>query len=297
MKTLLLGEQTQLIKNISKNNDLELIYYEKFHFSNSNFIYQFNADSGIENLSIIVDLSLNLNENLWGLFFVLNFLREKKISIKKIIFPYFPYSRSNNKLENCTSGLYTIIHYLNQNSIEEIIIFDPHFKGQELPFKAIIKTITQEQIFHDILKNKKFDQALIVGPDKGSIERVKEMSKAFNIKSVTFNKQRNGHDEIVQIIIPDFVRNDIEKCNYFLIFDDEICSGDTLKQTINAIIQINRKAFIDVYITHNFINTDGGEIFHNVNKIYISNSIHNEFSHPNLTKIDLTNQIIDQIDI
>jgi len=41
------------------------------------------------------------------------------------------------------------------------------------------------------------------------------MSKAFNIKSVTFNKQRNGHDEIVQIIIPDFVRNEIEKCNYF----------------------------------------------------------------------------------
>lgn len=66
MKTLLIGEQTELIKNIIKNNDFELFYSQKFHFSNSNFIYQFNEDSEIENLSIIADLSLNLVENLWG---------------------------------------------------------------------------------------------------------------------------------------------------------------------------------------------------------------------------------------
>ena len=295
MKTLLIGEQTELIKNIIKNNDFELFYSQKFHFSNSNFIYQFNEDSEIENLSIIADLSLNLHENLWGLFFVLNFLKEKKIAIKKLIFPYFPYSRSNKKSEYCTSGLFAIINYLNQNLIEEIIVFDPHFKASDLPFKAIVKTINQDQVFHDVLKNKNVDQTLIVGPDKGSKERVEKMSKALNVKSVTFNKQRNNHNETVQIIITDLVSNEIKKCNYFLLFDDEICSGDTLKKTINAIILINKKAIIDVYITHNFINNDSGEIFQYVNKLYISNSIHNEFSHPSLNKIDLSSQIIAQI--
>ena len=297
MRTLLIGEQTQLIKNITKNKDLKLIYYEKVYFSNSNFIYQFNADTRFDNLSIIVDLSVNLNENLLGLLFVLNFLKEKGILIKKLIFPYFPYSRSNNKSENCTSGLDAIIHCLNQNLIEEIIIYDPHFVRQDLPFRAMVKTISQEEIFHDILMNKKYDQALIIGPDNGSTERVEKISEFLKIKAFTLNKQRSGHDEIVQITISDVISNEIKKCNKILIFDDEICSGDTLKKTINAIIHINRMAVIDVYVTHNFIKKDIGEIFLNVNQLYSSNSIQNEFSHANLTKIDLTKQLIGHIDV
>jgi len=57
MKTLLIGEQTELIKNIIKNNDFELFYSQKFHFSNSNFIYQFNEDIEIDNLSIIAQIN------------------------------------------------------------------------------------------------------------------------------------------------------------------------------------------------------------------------------------------------
>ncbi len=294
-KVILIGEETNLLTNIRQNDNIEIVNFRKYHFSNDNIIYQLEEEKENDNISIIADLSEKLHENLWGLFFTLDFLKRKNIGINKLIFPYFPYSRSNHKHENYSSNLFTIINHFNNYKIEKIITFDPHFENQKLPFDSEFNIIKQEQIFESILNQKLTENSLIIGPDKGSQHRIADLKNKFKTNGSTFNKIRIGHSEKVKISIKDFQKEEIRNCKYITIFDDEICSGDTIVKTIKKIIEINKNIVIDIFVTHNFLKYCNNGILKNIRVMYTTNSVNNLITHTKIRKIDLTNIIVREI--
>lgn len=294
-KVILLGEETNLLTNIKQNDNIEIINFQKYNFSNNNIIYQLEEEKKIDNISIIADLSEKLHENLWGLFITLDFLKKRNVEIDKLIFPYFPYSRSNHEHKNHTSSLFTIIKYLNNYVIGKIITFDPHFENQELPFNNKFKMIKQEQIFKNILNEKLIENSLIIGPDKGSQQRIENLKNKFKVNGFTLNKTRDNHKEIVNIFINDWQKEKIKNSDYISIFDDEICSGSTLQITINKIVKIKENIVIDVYITHNFMKSIDNAIFGNINYLYTTNSISKEVKINKMHIVDLSEMIIEKI--
>ena len=294
-KVILLGEETNLLTNIRRNDNIEIINFKKYHFSNDNIIYQLEEEKKIDKINIMADLSEKLHENLWGLFITLDFLKRKNVEIDKLIFPYFPYSRSNHEHKNHTLSLFTIIKYLNNYIIGKIITFDPHFENQKLPFKNKFKIIKQEHIFESILNKKLIKNSLIIGPDKGSQQRIDELKNKFKISGFALNKIRIGHNEKVTISIKDFQTEKIRNSNYVTIFDDEICSGDTILKTINIINKINKNLIVDIFVTHNFLKYFDNGILKNVRVMHTTNSVNNLISHSKIKKIDIAKIIVEEI--
>ena len=294
-KVILLGEKTDLLTNIRNEIKPQIANFKEYRFSNNNLIYQLEQKIDFEYVSIIADLSINLHENLWALFLTLDFLKNKNIKIEKLIFPYFPYSRSNHKHTNYTSGLFTIINYLNKYKIDKIITFDPHFENQKLPFQNEFKMIAQEYIFGEILNINLTNHSLIIGTDKGCKKRIDSIKNKFDLDGFTFNKIRKNHNEKVQINITETQMKKIKTTDHISIFDDEICSGDTMQKTITKIIEIKENIVIDVYITHNFMKKTNNAIFGNINYLYTTNSISNELQIDKIKTIDLSEMIAGEI--
>ena len=293
-KIIIIGDETNLLKTIRKNCVKQSLKFNKYQFSNDNFIYQLGEETP-KNVSIITDLSVNLHDNLWGLFFTLDFLKSKNVNIDKLIFPYFPYSRSNHENENYTSGLFSIISYLNKYNIGEIVTFDPHFEYQKLPLNHKFIIVKQEQIFENILSEKLIVNSLIIGPDKGSQQRIDRLRNKYKLNGFTLNKTRDGHNEKVEICVTDLQREIIRNSEYISIFDDEICSGSTLQVSVSKIKEINPTTTIDVFVSHNFLKDDTNRLFGYINKLYTTNSIHNNLQTKRIEFTDLSTQIIEEI--
>jgi phosphoribosylpyrophosphate synthetase len=293
---IIIGEETNLVKKI-RSKKFNFIRFTKFTFSNDNIIYQLDHEDNFNNVNIVADLSVNIHENLWGLLITLDFLKKKAIKVKKIVFPYFPYSRSNHKHRHITSGLFTLIKYLNEYEIERIITIDPHFNGQDISSKNNINTIEQKTVFDFLIKesiNGK-NNCLIIGPDNGSKRRIKILREEYELDGFCMDKCRLGHENKVEVKTTNIQNNKISQANRIMIFDDEICSGSTIKNTINQIKKINSKVFIDLFITHNFLKTIDNYIFPNINNLYTTNSVENHITNIKIKKIDVSKYIEEEL--
>src|SRR6056297_774775 len=151
-KTLLIGEDTPLLQSLSTNYKINICNFNKYKFSNNNFIYQFAKLKVVGKVNIVANLSEKIHANLWGLLTVLDLLKRENISIENLVFPYFPYSRSNHIHKHQTRPLYTLIENLNRAPINTILTFDPHFGDQNLPIHASFKIIDQVHIFEKFLE-------------------------------------------------------------------------------------------------------------------------------------------------
>jgi ribose-phosphate pyrophosphokinase len=273
-KVVLIGEETNLLNNIHQNNNIEIIDFRKYKFSNDNFIYQLEGKVDFDEVSIVADLSKNLHENLWGLFFALDFLKGEKVNIQNLVFPYFPYSRSNKEHKDTTFNLRAIVNFLNLFPINKITTFDTHFGNQKIGLKSKLKVIKQQDLFNQEIKIS--DNTIFIGPDEGSEKRINELSNSFGRPGIVLVKKRTNHSETVNLSIKKEHVDLLKNIDKVTIFDDEICSGNTIKTAIEKILEINENIKIDIFITHSFLKNDTELItYKSINKLYVTNSVDN----------------------
>lgn len=299
---VIIGENTDLLNKIEKSINLQLIEIKKHEFSNDNFIYEFDIDEISDNISIICDISNQLHKTICGLFFCLEYLKSNNRIIDKLIFPYFPYSRSHNTDKNLSPNLKTIISILNQYPICNLITFDAHFRYQEVGFKGEKTIIAQDEIFYSELFNSITEDTIIVGPDHGSKTRVDKISTIFGIKGFNLKKKRISHNEKVEYNFNNNFYHVMEIINSkrIIIVDDEICTGNTLKKLVNYILKINPKINIYIFITHSFIDKiPNFFFFDNIKKIFISNTIYTTINlkFEKIVLKDVTKMIIQLVEI
>ena len=303
---LLIGDKTNLLMSLSKKIMDRIISYNEYEFSNQNFIYEFEHVNFCDTISIVADFSYNINKHFLGLFFLLDYLKKNKIKVNQILFPYLPYSRSNHLKKYQTFNLFTIIELLNFYDVTNIVTFDPHFEGQNFDFAtAQIKYHSHEVIFYNeiekIVINKNIDELVVIGPDEGSKKRVEQIAESFGVLGMFFNKIRKSHDEKVNydFNINQYQYSEIKKKKEIIIVDDEICSGNTLKELIKFLKDISPNCKIYVFITH-FFNNDLLDVFklNYIKFICITNSIDcaNTLNTPWIKVIDLSPFIIGYLD-
>lgn len=294
MKYLLIGENLNLFSKIIYLKKGNVVPLSKIKFSNGQFIYKIPKLNDNENINIVCDVTNNIHESLWGLIFCLDFLYSNKIKIDKLIFPYFPYCRTNNASNNTTNNLFSIITLLNNYSIDKIITFDPHFGDQKFNIKAKFCYYSHYDIFNKNIKKFITNSSILIGPDDGSITRLKTYKDNFNCPIMTFKKQRRSDDEKVSYNVNKDDIKRLSKYNSAIIIDDEICSGNTLLKLIEIVKMANLNIKIYIFITHSFMR-DYNKIIkdNNVNSIIITNSINSSLNHFNkIYKIDLSEKIL-----
>jgi ribose-phosphate pyrophosphokinase len=274
--TLLIGEETKLIHSLEKKYSKRVKKLKKIWFSNNNFIYEIKEELP-QKINIIADLSKKVHTNFLGLLFILDFIKSKNIQVKNLVFPYFPYSRSNKKHNYITNNLNAFIEALNNFEIERIISFDTHFNSQDESFRAKFKSISQVEIYkEEIQRFNEYNKTIILGPDQGSRNRVEFISRYLSVNKIVLQKKRIGHENKLKFNIDKTNQGIIQDCSCILIFDDEICSGKTLITLINQIKTINNKVPIFIYITHSFL--ENYQILFNnqiIKELHVTNTVNN----------------------
>ncbi|MGX7582751.1 phosphoribosyltransferase family protein [Candidatus Vidania fulgoroideorum] len=233
------------IKRIKKEifNDTEINIFNIKSNKNDTIIYNFYKDFNIKYLELLMILY--------------------KYKIKKLkynlILPYFPYCRQNKKkMTNLRFSIFGI-KKMNPN---KVITFDIH-DSKLFDNSKIFKNISTYKFIENIIKKKFFS---IVFPDKGSFLRYKKIIKK-NKSYLIFKKNRKKN----KIKIKKSFSKNIKKSKNFLIIDDIVDTGKTIKKIVKKIKKYKKNIYL--YATHFLMKNDKVKKFlKNFKKIYTTNS-------------------------
>ena len=285
---IFVGEGTDLITRLIKSNKIKTVDLKRHEFSNNNVLHEFNSNSFYESINILVDISANIHDCIWELICILDFCSQKNIYIDKLILPYFPYSRSNKTVDNSSSGLFSFIKILNNYQISKIITLDPHFGYQDLTLSSKLNIISFFEIFNNELRSFINNSTIIVAPDKGAIQKVKDIIRNYGVNGFQLSKTRHNHTEIATVSLESQSDQLLDDCSNIIIVDDEICSGNTILKTIELIRDIRQDIIIDVFATHCFIPENRIIFLPFIRSLTSTNTVNNKYNDKKIRIIDVS---------
>ncbi len=226
----------------------------------------------IQNEDIIIVQTTYPDENIIELLLLQDAVYEAGANKTTIVIPYFGYSRQDKKFEDGESiSARAIAEHISLHA-ENIITVDPH-KDHILDFfNASSYSCSAALEIAKYLKEKKID--FILAPDKGAIERAKQVSNFIDCKYDYIDKTRiNGKTVKIKPKNLD-VRN-----KNVVIIDDIISTGGTMAQSIKE-LKGQGATEVNVACTHGLFIGGAKEklLSSGCNEIISTDTIENEFS-------------------
>lgn len=157
-----------------------------------------------------------------------------------LILPYVSYGRQ------LPEYLTTLLLPLNQPHVKSIKTFDLH-----QPINGIHNECLSPLIAKDI-KSRSLGDLVLVAPDEGSVQRVKQVAESLNISVIALLKNRDAGQVFITPNDP-FPQGKIA-----IIVDDMVDTGSTLKACANYLISAGAAA-VHVYATHGVLSYGLGD--------------------------------------
>jgi ribose-phosphate pyrophosphokinase len=172
-----------------------------------------------------------VNENLMELLILTDAL--KRASAKRItaVMPYYGYGRQDRKAEPrvpITARL--VANLLSTAGITRVLTMDLHAGQIQGFFDMPVDHLYAKPVLINYIKEKKYQDLVIVSPDAGGVERARAYAKDLEADLVIIDKRRPRPNESVIMNIIGDVNNKV--C---LIVDDLIDTAGTLTNVAEAI--------------------------------------------------------------
>lgn len=190
--------------------------------------------------------SITASESFFALSFVAQLL--KQVGVRRLvgIVPYLPFSRQERSIfPGVVAGgpFYLIISYFKMVGINAIItlwLHSPEAVG--LASLNIIDLSAAPLIANSIRENGlNIPNTWLIAPDRGALERVKQVAHLLNMPYLVFEKKRDEEGEIASFHM---LAPALEAGAHAIIIDDIIATGST---ALRACRELNRHGFIKTY--------------------------------------------------
>ena len=177
------------------------------------------------------------NENLIDLFLMIEAINNMNPKSISIIVPYFAYSRQDKRFlegESLSSKVFCqIIENLTGNKSKYFVCFDIHSRLIEGFFKKFsFINLSAIPEFAKSLKKYDLKDPLIVAPDKGALEKAKQLGELLSSEYTYLEKQRSKTTGEIETT----VKNLSVKNRDVLFIDDIISTGGTMVKGIEMAI-------------------------------------------------------------
>jgi len=227
----------------------------------------------------------------------------KDLGAKKVflIAPYFAYMRKDKRYEPSECISCKAIANIISKDFDKVFIVDPHLrKGMKLSNLFSIKTekiLSNVSIANYIRTNIK--NPLIVGPDKGSLEMVKDIANKLRCDYLISNKKRiSGRKVKVKLNknidarkFSIFGTNSVGFKNKNIVFvDDIISTGNTILECANNLRKIGAKKFKCIAVHGIFVENALEKLSKANVKVVTTNTIPNK-----VAKIDVSQLIAESL--
>lgn len=175
----------------------------------------------------------NPNEAIIELLLILDSLSRSKINNITLITPYLPYLRQDRQLEHNSSIGASMLAKLIENSIiDKIITIDPHSDNALAYFNNRIVSLDISTVYANYIKTKmNFENLLLVAPDKGCSNKVKDIASLINCPYLILNKNRTTENDIVSKAS----NIDFKQFKNVILIDDIIDTGKTVISAVKVL--------------------------------------------------------------
>jgi len=216
-------------------------------FSNDNLLVQ--VDDVCGKIVFVIHTQVPpVNDRLFELLLLLDAIKGTSPAAVWVIFPYFPYARSDKKNEPRISvGGRLLADIISTIGVNGIIILDPHDSHLCQYFHPSADDVSAIYLLADYVKREFIAKSsnpkndfMVVFPDSGSVSRYEKLAGLLGLDKAYINKEREDDSEKPKVHgISGNVRD--KTC---LMPDDEICTGGTLDGDTRLLMEDGARSVI-----------------------------------------------------
>lgn len=175
---------------------------------------------------------------------------------------HVPYSRQDRVASpGDPFSLRAFAKVINSLNFSEVVCVEPHSSVCEELINNLRIRKMKDFFNKELIGNWFPDNPILVAPDKGAYERVKEIAEYLDLDFVSFHKVRNPHNGYIEEMTPLF---EVDLSKSYLVVDD-ICDGGTT--FIKAAQYLKGCKRLKLCVAHGFFGK-GGKAIHELAKYY-----------------------------
>jgi ribose-phosphate pyrophosphokinase len=220
-----------LAREIAQFLHLEIGDAEVSRFSDGEIFVQVNENVRGTDVFVVQPTCPPVNDNLMELLVIIDAL--KRASARRItaVLPYYGYARQDRKIQPrvpITAKL--VADLLEAAGVDRVLALDLHAGQIQGFFNIPVDHLFAAPVIIDYLGKKDLQDAVIVSPDAGGVERARAIAKRLSAGLAIIDKRREGPNHALAMhLIGDVRQRDA------VIIDDMIDTAGTLVQAVGAL--------------------------------------------------------------
>lgn len=290
MKIISGRSHPNLAKRLSEITNIEIAETSIENFDDKELRIKIFDELADEDIIIVQSTSKPANDNLMELLLLADAAHGAGAKRIIAIIPYFGYGRQDRMTSNYEPiSARVVANLLQAAGINEIITVDLHSKFIADYFKIPIQNLELVDLFIPFIKN--MEQAIIISPDSGAIERARQVSSLLSSELVIINKKRLKINKCIMTKLTGNVKD-----RHCIIIDDIVDSATTLCQASELLISEGALS-VNACITHGVLSPPAVDLIEksSIKQIFLTDSIAIKSLPAKFKVISLENLIADSI--
>ena len=236
----------QLARDISSQLGVELGAIHVGRFSDGEVTVEVKQNVRARDVFVVQSTCAPTNDNLMELFIMVDAL--KRASARRItaVIPYFGYARQDRRPRSTRVPISAkvVANMLQTVGVERVLTMDLHADQIQGFFDIPVDNIYASPVLLADLKNKNYQDLVVVSPDVGGVVRARALAKQLGCDLAIIDKRRaNPNESEVMHVI-----GEIEGRNC-VIMDDMIDTAGTLVKAAE-VLKERRARSVYAYCTH-----------------------------------------------
>ncbi|MBI3636614.1 MAG: ribose-phosphate pyrophosphokinase [Candidatus Rokubacteria bacterium] len=204
---------------------------EVTRFSDGEVFVQVNENVRGTDVFVVQPTCPPVNDTLMELLIMIDALRRASARRITAVLPYYGYARQDRKVQPrvpITAKL--VADLLEAAGIDRVLALDLHAGQIQGFFRVPVDHLFAAPVIIDYLGKKDLQDAVIVSPDAGGVERARAIAKRLKAGLAIIDKRREGPNQAVAM----HLIGDVKDCDVVVI-DDMIDTAGTLVQAVTAL--------------------------------------------------------------
>ena len=188
------------------------------------------------------------------------------------VIPYFGYARQDRRVRSARVPITAkvVADFLSSVGVDRVLTVDLHAEQIQCFFDVPVDNVFGSPVLLDDMKERQFDDVVVVSPDIGGVVRARAIAKLLNDTDLAIIDKRRPQANVSQVM---HIIGDVEGRDCIIV-DDMIDTGGTLCKAAEALKEHGAKR-VFAYATHPVLSGKAVENIRNsvIDEVIVTDSI------------------------
>jgi len=261
-----------LAQKVAKRLYIELGDAVVGRFSDGEISVQINENVRGSDVFILESTCAPTNDNLMELIVMVDALRRASAGRITAVIPYFGYARQDRRVRSARVPITAkvVADFLSSVGVDRVLTVDLHAEQIQGFFDVPVDNVFGSPVLLEDMKNRDFDDVVVVSPDIGGVVRARAIAKLLNDTDLAIIDKRRPQANVSQVM---HIIGDVEGRDCIIV-DDMIDTGGTLCKAAEALKEHGAKR-VFAYATHPILSGTAAENLRNsvIDEVIVTDSI------------------------